>query len=205
MGPWGREGNVAGARATLRAMSTPLITCPVCFTQQPNAWDCAVCGVGLHDKPRHWAVPLEPVEGLEITSLETAGNVAVEAMPDLETTALDDGVEPLPESVDELETTAFEPVQALPPSYVPEFEPTALDAREPGAEALAAVACRYCGTPWPPGSSIFCGRCGMRVGSRAPASSAAVEVGGEAACRACGSPGQPLGGLCGDCGQPVVR
>lgn len=179
----------------------PQIVCQVCFTQQDNAWDCVVCGSALHDKPRHWAVPVEQVEGLELTALPDAGNVMMERLPGLETNSADDGVEPLPEVLEGLELTSYE-TPAVATAQLPDFEPTALDA--PAAPVRpGATACRYCGTPWYPGGNIFCARCGMRVGS-APRAAREEEREGRAACQSCGLPDQPVGGACRGCQQKVI-
>src|SRR5690606_34338145 len=79
-------------RGTVAPMSQQIV-CGVCGTRQENAWDCAVCGAALHDRPRHWQVPVEPLEGLEPTRIGDGGNVAAARLPDLMTTAIVDGVE----------------------------------------------------------------------------------------------------------------
>ncbi len=187
-------------------MSAPQIVCPVCHTQQDNAWDCVVCGASLHDRPKHWAVPVQQVEGLETTRLDEAGNVALDRMPGLELTSVDDGIEPLPDGLEGLEPTHFEtqdvPVQTEP---VPAFEATALDEKV-AAPVPAAIACRYCGTSWQQGMSVFCGRCGMRVGAAPGAAAKRLTAadGDLATCRGCGLPEQRVGSLCGSCQQPVI-
>lgn len=183
--------------------AAPQIVCPVCFTQQDNAWDCAACGSPLHERPKHWAVPVDPVEGLELTALGDGGNAAAEPMPDLEPTAADDGVEPLPEVLEDLEVTRYEDAPEPLPEALPAFEPTALDTREAAAPA-GPIACRYCGTPWREGSSVFCAGCGMRVSARA-ATRAPVGDADLRTCRGCGMPEQVLGTLCKSCQQPIVR
>ena len=179
--------------------ATQQIVCPVCFTQQPNAWDCAVCGAALHDKPKHWAVPVEQVEGLEITRFDDPGNLALEPMPGLERTGLDDGWEPLPEEVEGLEPTHFEASGPVVPEPIPTLEPTALAAPE-GHAAPQGTSCRYCGTPWDPRGSVFCSRCGLRVHTR-PRQEAKMETG--VTCPGCGMPDQESGSFCRSCQAPL--
>lgn len=184
--------------------AAPQIVCPVCFTQQDNAWDCAVCGSALHDRPKHWAVPVEQVQELEPTLFGDAGNVSLEPMPDLELTSADDGVEPLPDMLDGLELTRYDDVPEPLPDAVPAFEPTAIDAPAPAA-VPGPVACRYCGTPWQAGMSVFCARCGMRVASRPAPAPVRADASAVRTCRGCGMPDQALGSLCKSCQQPITR
>ncbi len=181
--------------------AAPQIVCQVCFTQQDNAWDCVVCGSPLHDKPKHWAVPVQQVEGLELTRFEDGGNVSFERIPDLVLTSADDGIDPLPDELEGLELTRYGEVEVAA-EIVPEFEATALVSSAPAAVA-AALACRYCGTPWQEGTSVFCARCGMRVSSRVAPRAPALQT-GQVSCRGCGMPDQVVGSLCRSCQQPIV-
>lgn len=173
----------------------PQIVCRVCGTRQENAWDCAVCGRPLHERPRV-AVAVEPPPGFEPTRLNEDANVGVGTLPDLVPTALDDGGEPLPERFDLLEPTSFAAAEA-PVEALPDLEPTAF--AEVEVPAAAQVVCRYCGTAWHEGQSIFCSRCGMRVGTRARRREEEAIV----ACRSCGARGQRPGRLCSHCLEPV--
>lgn len=182
-------------------MSAPQIVCPVCHTRQPNAWDCAVCGGSLHDKPRHWQVPVQPLEGLETTALSDPGQPAVELLEGLEITSFA-GEGPIETAgpLEGLETTGWGefgdgPVEALPDLEATSFVVDALPT------PLLPTVCRYCGTPWREGS-IFCGGCGVRVATRGSdgdhAGSATVT------CKACGVLGQVPGRMCLGCGQQVT-
>lgn len=183
--------------------SAPQIVCQVCGTRQDNAWDCAFCGSALHDKPRHWEVPVAPLPDLEPTAVGDGGNVAVPTMPDLEPTAVGAAPEPLPDWVPELEPTAFGEVGQVPVEPLPDVEPTAVAEPATPAAAMGSTTCRYCGTPWAPGGSIFCGRCGMRVGLATQTVAAADED--SATCTSCGRQDQPIGGLCAGCHTRVRR
>lgn len=177
------------------------IVCGVCGTRQENAWDCAVCGAALHDRPRHWQVPVEPLEGLEPTRIGDGGNVAAARLPDLMTTAIVDGVEPLPERLEGLEPTSLSAPVELPPDPLAELEPTAFAPAPLPAPRMGTI-CRYCGTAWEPGGSIFCARCGMRVGEPPARASAGGEA-GRATCPGCGLPDQKVGALCSNCHERV--
>lgn len=196
-------------------MSAPQIVCPVCHTRQPNAWDCVVCGGSLHDKPRHWQVPVEALEGLETTALATEDPVGVERLEGLEITSLGGGGAP-PEGgvpLEGLETTHFDggdlsfetdlaidvvmDDDVLP---LPGLEPTSFEAETLPTPLLPTV-CRYCGTPWREGS-IFCGGCGVRVTSLVRSSGEDSDP-ATTTCRACGTLGQVPGRLCIGCGQKV--
>src|SRR5690606_31920898 len=127
--------------------------------------------------------------------LEDGGNVALERMPGLELNGVDDGYEPLPEVLEGLELTSFAPVEAAPVPVL-DLEPTALPAVGE-VTPRGAAACRYCGTPWQAGRSIFCARCGMRVGEAPPPR--ADEAGERGVCTGCGLADQPIGRACRAC------
>jgi len=103
----------------------------------------------------------------------------------------------------ELETTAVSGPVEVQAEVVADIEPTALAAGEPAtAAATGDATCRYCGTPWRPGSSIFCARCGMRIPTQgAPRTEAASSL---TNCPGCGTPGQTVGARCSSCGQKVI-
>lgn len=186
-------------------MSAPQIVCPVCHTPQANAWDCVVCGGSLHDKPRHWAVPVEALSDFESTPFADPGSLPVEPLAGLEQTAFVgwEAASPLP--IEGLETTAYEISGEISLDVVPGLETTAF---EPDGlpTPMLPVICRYCGTSWREGS-VFCGGCGVRVGSsqRAGAERASGERTESLACKACGAPGQASGSRCARCGHQVVE
>lgn len=176
-----------------------MITCPLCGTEQPNAWDCSACGHPLHERPA-LHVDVAALAELEPTRRADAGNVGVELLPGLETTSVGP-VEAPDAPLLEIEATCLPDVHAAGET-LPGLETTAL---EPPAEPTpqAQVSCRTCGTPWQPAWGIFCPRCGKRV----PAVRAAPrpEVVQEArACPSCGTPRQRIGDPCTGCGQKVV-
>jgi hypothetical protein len=183
-------------------MSQPTIVCQVCETQQPNAWDCAACGAALHEKPRHWTIAVPPIEGLEGTRLTDAGNVVIERLPGWEPTEqnADAAIPDLP--LAGLEHTSFEPAAEVAASApMPGFESHRLEPGGPSAP-LSALACGACGTPWRPGASAFCERCGLRLSiprARAGAPSAGTSV----ACPACGVGNLAIGADCPRCGLRI--
>lgn len=182
-------------------MSAPSIVCPVCHTQQPNAWDCVVCGGSLHDKPKHWQVPVAPLEGLETTALPDTGNLALDRLEGLEITSHTEAPPPaLGGRLEGLEPTGFETTAFEGPGETLE----ALEPTSHGVEALPSpllpVTCRYCGTPWREGS-IFCRGCGVRVTTlqKAPEGAEPATV----TCSHCGTLGQVPGRPCIGCGHGV--
>lgn len=188
----------------------PPIVCPVCETQQPNAWFCAVCGKALHPLPKHLAgeLPTPSLEDLEVTVLDPARtNVAVQVMEGLEPTLQPAAPPPPPETLSDLAPTRLADLPAVGGEPVPDVETTALVA---AAEAtpLAAVTCRICGTPWTPGTSRICGGCGVRLSI--PEAYLAVKPGAVPArrvertvCPGCSAREQVVGQRCNACGRTV--
>jgi hypothetical protein len=184
-------------------MSVPMITCPLCGTQQPNAWDCSACGHPLHERPVQ-AVQVALLPDLEATRQDSSGNVALEEVPGLEATAVD-AVDAPDAPLLELETTAVSrrAEVLVAAEVVPGLEATAL---EPAAEptATGGVVCRYCSTPWQAAYGIFCPRCGMRVPAVQSVPKAQAGDAGARPCPGCGTPGQTVGAHCTTCGQKVI-
>jgi hypothetical protein len=187
-----------------RMAETPSIVCPVCFTSQPNAWFCAVCGKALHDLPRHLPVETPTLPNLELTAAGPVVNAAVVPLEGLEPTHHEPAPEPRGRIAEVVPTAADLP--EVPGEPLPGFEPTAVVA--PSAPTpLGPVACRYCGTPWVPGTSRVCDRCGGRI-AVPEAYLRAGEEGKPAeaprvVCPSCGAGEQVPGRRCAGCGGPV--
>ena len=153
-------------------------SCNLCENVQPSGEACDVCG---HPFPaaERTPPPVEPVEGLEATSLPAAGAVEGD-LPELERTAIDP-VQVVVATMDGLQPTEAEGIPDDGPAPAP------------------AAACRYCRTPSFPGEA-FCAHCGMRLPREpgAPEAPAAVVL-----CRDCGSPVR--GETCTSCGVRAGR
>jgi hypothetical protein len=152
--------------------------CALCENVQAAGEACDVCG---HPFPvgERTPVPVEPLEGLEATSL-----------PPVEAPA-----EPLPE----LEATSIDPVQVVV-AAMEGLQPTEAEGipDDGPAEAAAAPVCRYCRNPAPAGEA-FCVHCGMRL----PATVAATDVPREVRfCSDCGTPVR--GASCPGCGARLT-
>lgn len=153
-------------------------TCTLCENVQPAGEACAICGHPFPVAERS-PPPVEPVEGLEATSLPAAGPVDGE-LPELERT----GIDPV-----QVVVAAMEGLQPTEAEGIPDDGP---------APPPAAV-CRYCRTPSFPGEA-FCAHCGMRLPRDAGAPGAPLPV---VFCRDCGTPVQ--GETCPSCGVRASR
>lgn len=146
-------------------MSVPEIVCQFCHVRQPNAWDCASCGRPLHERPTLQGLETPALPELELHAFD-AGNVAVAAVEGFEVTALVDDSAPPPDlppaTLEGLEVTLLDDPGAVPEDLSIELEPTQVADAE-ALEERGPVTCRYCGTPWREGMSVFCVRCGMRI------------------------------------------
>lgn len=200
-------------------MTQQMIVCLFCETQQPNAWDCSACGRPLHERPTNQPVQVEVVAGLEQTRLEGADVAAVAqaAVEGLEATSIVDSgrIAITAEVVADLQSTALVDSASLgtteelmPGLQQTRVEDAPADGPTPTAETIA---CRYCGTPWQPGMSQLCARCGMRLpipaALRRPAAAATpakaqVEQ-DRVTCTTCGARAQLPRTMCGSCGQLV--
>ncbi len=145
-------------------MTVPQIICPFCHSRQPNAWDCAVCGRALHERPTSQGLQVAPLPELELHRQADVGDVPDAPVDGLELTALADGSGGDAAALEGLEPTLLDDGGnvALPQDPSLEIEHTQLD-DGPMKLAPGPVICRYCGTPWRDGSSIFCARCAMRI------------------------------------------
>jgi hypothetical protein len=134
-----------------------------------------------------------PIEGLEFTALDGAGDAAGapggEPMADLEVTRFAEAEAPLlAEVVEDLEQTRVEPVEVAD-DPTPDVERVLAGLPDDGPSLLPLVlTCRYCRTEAGPGERL-CGRCGMRL--ELPAAAA--------------SPGALVGPRLCSCGTPVTR
>lgn len=153
-------------------------TCTLCESAQPSGEACAVCGHPFPAAERS-SPPVEPVEGLEATSLPTAGAVEGD-LPELERT----GIDPV-----QVVVAAMEGLQPTEAEGIPDDGP---------APPPAAV-CRYCRTPSFPGEA-FCAHCGMRLPREGGSAGAPLSV---VLCRDCGTPVQ--GETCPSCGVRASR
>lgn len=197
-----------GADYGARMADQPLIVCPVCETQQPNAWFCAVCGKALHPLPKHFVgeVPTPALDELEVTVLDPARtNVAVFELEGLDPTLLPAAPVPTP-SLPELEPTRAPDLPAVGEEPVPDFESTRLTGDAP--TPFAAITCRVCGTPWTPGASRICDGCGVRLSipdaflGTKPDAGPRVPV-EKTICPSCSARDQVVGDRCRLCGRPV--
>jgi hypothetical protein len=183
-------------------MMAAMVVCPVCEHQQALGEECQVCGAKLAG-PGVVPVPVEPLPGLESTSLGAAGPVTAGAIPDLELTrhgAVAVAASPAPD----LEPTRADPVnvtvEAVPGLEQTRGEPIPGDGPTPRPTSLT---CRYCRAENPPSQAI-CGRCGMRLPVWEGAAAAPPLEPGEAArCAACGT--LNAGEICTGCGALVRR
>jgi DNA-directed RNA polymerase subunit RPC12/RpoP len=180
---------------------TPSIVCPVCSTSQPNAWFCVVCGKALHDLPKHLPVETPVLPDLELTAAAPVVNAAVVPLEGLEPTH--HAPEPAPFGrIADVEPTAAAEVPMEP---LPGFEPTAVAA--PSAPTpYGPVVCRYCGTPWTPGTSRVCDRCGGRIvvpDAYLGAGEGEPAEGRHVVCPSCGAWEQVPGRRCVGCGGTV--
>jgi hypothetical protein len=153
--------------------------CALCENVQAAGEACDLCG---HPFPagERTTVPVEPLEGLEATLLPPATG-AEERMPDLETTTLDSG---------HVVVVAMEGLMPTEAEGVPEGP----------AVPEAALTCRYCQNPAPPGEA-FCGHCGMRLpGSPGVGAPAPFDV---RLCSECSTPMR--GSSCPGCGARGSR
>jgi hypothetical protein len=148
--------------------------CALCENLQAAGEACDVCG---HPFPvgERTPVPVEPLEGLEATSLPPA-DAAPEVLPELEATSID----PV-----HVVVVAMEGLQPTEAEGIPDDGP-------PGPPS--APVCRYCRNPAPAGEA-FCVHCGMRIPPPAPADGAPREV---RFCSDCGTPVR--GSSCPGCG-----
>lgn len=146
-------------------MSVPEIVCQFCHVRQPNAWDCAQCGRPLHERPTLAGLETHALPELELHAFD-AGNVAVPALEGFEVTALVDESAPAAwppaATLEGLEVTLLDDPGDVPADLSIELEPTQVADAEV-FEERGPIVCRYCGTGWREGMSVFCVRCGMRV------------------------------------------
>lgn len=152
-------------------MSVQLIVCQFCHSRQPNAWDCAVCGRPLHERPTSKGLETPALPDLEPTLQERGGEVGAVRVDGLETTSVvgEEGIGGVASNVAIPPLEGWEPtlvddvplaVPASDPELVLEF--TELADPEPPT-ARGALVCRYCATPGRSDGSRFCPRCGMRI------------------------------------------
>ncbi len=179
-----------------------MVVCPVCEHQQALGEECQLCGKKLTG-PGVVPMPIEPVPGLEVTSLGGAGSAPAAAIPELEPTrygAVAVAVAPAPD----LEPTRAAPVQ-VPVEAVPGLEHTRgepIPGDAPTARP-ASLTCRYCRAENPP-SEATCGRCGMRLPVwEGTAGAPPPEAAQAARCAACGT--LNAGEICSGCGALVRR
>lgn len=183
--------------------------CPVCEHEQDFGVECDVCGkelggIGDLGPP---PVNVQRIEGLEATTLESAGEVMVERVGELEVTRYD-AVTVAPETTQDVEHTSQAAVGEIAVERMADIaEDRVLDNGPRTVVAEGPVTCRYCRNVQAEGA--LCDRCGMRLPvAAAPAAIVGTMVGsGSAAdlkvrCRACGAPAR-AGERCGDCGRDV--
>jgi len=167
-----------------------MIVCPVCEHQQAAGSECERCGRHLVEG-RGTDVPVAPLEGLELTTLDPVGAAALPSPPiaELEVTRFDAAELPLlSEQMPDLEQTRAEAVEVLD-DPTPDVERVLAGLPDDGPTLLPIVViCRYCRTEAGPGDRL-CARCGMRLATTA----AAPLPAGAAGPRLC------------SCGTPVTR
>jgi len=179
-----------------------MVVCPVCEHQQLLGEECQVCGKKLTG-PGVVPLPVEPLPGLESTSLGDAGPAAPVAIPELEPTR-HGPVAAIPALTPDVEPTRAAPVQVAAEA-VPGLEQTRgepIPGDGPTARP-ATLTCRYCRSENPP-SEGTCGRCGMRLPVwEVAAAPPPPGPGAEARCAACGTLNP--GAICSGCGALVRR
>lgn len=178
-----------------------MVVCPVCEHQQAVGEECQVCGHALAG-PGVVPLPVDPLPGLESTSLADAGPVPGLAMAELEPTRHRPAAGVAPPAPD-LEPTRAAPV-AVAAEEMPGLEATRgepIPGDEPTARPLA-LTCRYCRTENPP-SEVVCGRCGMRLPVWDGPAAAAAGPEEPVRCPSCGTLG--AGEICTGCGGLVRR
>jgi hypothetical protein len=141
-----------------------MIVCPVCEHRQEAGSECQQCGRRL-EEGRGTDAPVERLDGLEPTALDTSGvaSATADPMAGLEVTRFDPAEAPLlSEIVPDLEQTRAEPVE-ITADATPDLERVLAGLPDDGPTLLPlTTTCRYCRTEAAPGERL-CDRCGMRL------------------------------------------
>lgn len=185
-----------------------MIVCPVCEHQQDFGVECDVCGKNLGGLDDLGPPPVkeERLDGLEVTSHQPSGNVAIERVGELEVTA-HAPVQVATELTPDLEHNRQADVGAV---AVERLADLAVDRVPDDGQRTSLpsgpITCRYCRHVQAAGS--LCDRCGMKLPTVivVPTAVTGKLVGAAAPvktrCRACGAPAT-AGERCGDCGREV--
>lgn len=183
--------------------------CPVCEHQQAFGVECEVCGKDLGGLGDLGPPPVmeQTIEGLEVTRVESVGEVAIERIGELEVTH-HAAVQVATEVTPDLEQNAQAAVGEVAVERVPDLAVDRVPSdgsRTPMPQG--PVTCRYCRNVQASGS--LCDRCGMKLPTVIVVPTVATVAGKmlsdeerKTRCRACGAPAK-AGERCGDCGKEV--
>jgi hypothetical protein len=135
--------------------------CPVCESPV-SGWACEVCGKELGGVPGA-AVPVAPLEGLELTELPglPPERLAFAPAPDLEPTLLAAVPEIPGDPIPGWEPTEPSGGPDMPAGGLPEVDLGRETQHDAPTVVPAAATCRYCRNVQATG--LFCDRCGMRL------------------------------------------
>jgi hypothetical protein len=180
--------------------------CPVCEHQQDFGIECDVCGKALGGLDGLGPPPVmaQQLEGLEVTRLESVGDVAVQPIGELEVTRFA-AVEVAPDRTPDVEHNRAAPVGEVAVERIADLSVDRVpDDGQRTQLQVGAVTCRYCRNVQATGS--LCERCGMKLPQIVVADAitgtllSPEEV--KTRCRSCGAPAM-AGQRCGDCGRDV--